>query len=116
MITKIQAETLNYRDDIYSLNSTDSKGFPHRARVNGKLKTWKRDAARWELPMKFGMYDSFTLTTWNAGDWTLDLEEATQAAAARKERAIAANAARIAVQAADPTHCPQGCERAHLHE
>lgn len=84
MITKIQAETLNYRDDIYSLNSTDSKGRPHRARVNGKLKTWKRDTERWELPVKFGMYDAFTLSPYNAADFTIDREEADAAAAARK--------------------------------
>lgn len=43
MITKSQAESISYRDEIYSLKSSDSRGFPHRIRVNGKLKTWKRD-------------------------------------------------------------------------
>lgn len=84
MITKSQAETLNYRDDIYSLKSSDSRGFAHRCRVNGKMKTWKRDTERWELPMKFGLYDAFTLSPWNAADFTIDQEEAQAAAAARK--------------------------------
>lgn len=84
MITKSQAESISYRDEIYSLKSSDSRGFPHRVRVNGKLKTWKRDTERWELPVKFGLRDAFTLSPYNAADFTLDREEAEAAAAERK--------------------------------
>lgn len=86
MITKSQAESISYRDEIYSLKSSDSRGFPHRIRVNGKLKTWKRDVERWELPVKFGLRDAFTLSPYNAADFTLDREEAEAAAAERKTR------------------------------
>lgn len=86
MITKSQAESISYRDEIYSLKSSDSRGFPHRIRVNGKLKTWKRDVERWELPVKFGLRDAFTLSPYNAADFTLDHEEAEAAAAERKTR------------------------------
>jgi len=96
MITKEIAATLSYRSELYSLTSSDSKGYPHRSRVNGALKTWKRDAARWELPMKFGLRDSFTLQPWNADQWTTDLDEANERASKRKETDRVRNAARIA--------------------
>ena len=31
------------------------------ARLNGKVRTWKRDLNRIEIPMKYGMYEYFTL-------------------------------------------------------
>jgi hypothetical protein len=33
-----------------------------QAKVNGRLRTWKRDANRIELPLKYGMYEYFVYT------------------------------------------------------
>jgi len=35
----------------------------YRVRPSGKLRMWKRDAHRVELPVKYGMYESITLTS-----------------------------------------------------
>lgn len=40
--------------------STD--GSARRCRVNGKVKRWKRDQSRIEIPMKYGLYDYGTFT------------------------------------------------------
>jgi hypothetical protein len=40
----------------------DSHGKAANIRQNGKIKTWKRDATRVELPVKFGMYEAFRIT------------------------------------------------------
>lgn len=36
-------------------------GVLRRAKVNGQPKTWKRDAGRVRVPMKYGMYDYFAM-------------------------------------------------------
>lgn len=33
-----------------------------RAKVNGQVRTWKRDLERMELPLKYGMYECATLS------------------------------------------------------
>jgi hypothetical protein len=45
-----------------------------RLRVSGKLLTWKRSPERWELPLKYGLYDSYRLTDRNAQDFHLEEE------------------------------------------
>lgn len=35
----------------------------YRVRASGRLRTWKRDPRRVELPVKYGLYESITLTT-----------------------------------------------------
>lgn len=65
-ITKEQALALQYRDTI-TFTGTDliqPKGI--KWRVNGKCKTWKRDSARFSLPIKHGLYDYGYLTNENA--------------------------------------------------
>jgi hypothetical protein len=57
-ITLEQAKQLTYGDIIYSnrfLNA--SKEHPIRWRVNGQVKTWKRDPDRIQIPVKHGLYD-----------------------------------------------------------
>lgn len=39
----------------------DRNGDVATAKVNGKIRTWKRDRDRIEIPFKFGMYECFTL-------------------------------------------------------
>ncbi len=38
------------------------QGTARQAKVNGKVRTWKRDANRVELPIKYGMYEYATIT------------------------------------------------------
>ena len=39
------------------------------ARRNGATKTWKRDPARFKVPVKHGLYTYGTITDQNAADW-----------------------------------------------
>lgn len=56
-------------DDVLSpdfgrqqLYTQDQQGFMARVRRNGKVRTWKRDPSRVEIPLKFGMYEAFRIT------------------------------------------------------
>lgn len=37
----------------------------YRVRASGRLRTWKRDPERVELPVKYGLYESLTLTSYD---------------------------------------------------
>jgi hypothetical protein len=39
----------------------DQHGLVANIRRNGKIKTWKRDTGRVEIPVKFGMYEAFRI-------------------------------------------------------
>lgn len=57
-ITIEQAKQLTYGDYIYSNRFTNaSNEHPIRWRVNGKVKRWKRDPDRLQIPVKHGLYD-----------------------------------------------------------
>jgi hypothetical protein len=38
-------------------------GTARQAKVNGKIRTWKRDATRVEVPLKYGLYEYGTFDT-----------------------------------------------------
>lgn len=40
-------------------------GKARQATVNGRVRTWKRDASRIEIPLKYGMYEYFTFTAYD---------------------------------------------------
>lgn len=40
-------------------------GHWYRVRASGRLRTWKRDPERVELPVKYGLYESLTLTSYD---------------------------------------------------
>lgn len=40
-----------------------------RARRNGRTQTWKRDAARWRVPIKLGLYQYGDITNDRAHEW-----------------------------------------------
>lgn len=42
-------------------------GTSRTAKVNGQVRTWKRDANRVEVPIKYGMYEYGTFTAWDIG-------------------------------------------------
>lgn len=57
-ITLEQAKALQYGDMLYcnTIKMADGKT-PARWRVNGKVKTWKTDPYRIEIPLKHGLYN-----------------------------------------------------------
>lgn len=42
-----------------------NKGDILRVKINGKVKTWKRDVNRFEVPCKYGLYEHVTIDTLN---------------------------------------------------
>jgi len=40
-------------------------------RRSGETQTWKRDAARFRVPVKYGLYESFEITEQTASDFHL---------------------------------------------
>ena len=61
-LTPDEALKLTYRETVY-FRAID--GTAKRCRVSGKVRTWKRNAARIELPVKFGLYQSATMVARN---------------------------------------------------
>lgn len=57
-ITLEEAKQLQYRETLI-----DTHG--KRWRVNGAVKTWKRDPKRIRVPLKHGLYAYDALETWN---------------------------------------------------
>jgi hypothetical protein len=64
-----KAETVNYRmmttDEARALATShvafvDRDGNIRRAKVNGRVRTWKRSPDRVEVPCKYGLYEHFT--------------------------------------------------------
>jgi hypothetical protein len=56
MLTLEQAKTLRPGQTLYSTMNKNADGSPQRWRVNGAVKTWKTDARRIRVPLKFGLY------------------------------------------------------------
>lgn len=79
MITKQQALQLSYRTEIYHGVLRNADHSPLRARVNGKCKTWARQPARFQLPIKHGLRDCGYLSETNCDEWYLDELEALRA-------------------------------------
>ena len=77
MLTPVDAFGNPRVSEFHHVTLKNADGTPVRARSNGRLKTWKRDASRWSLPVKHGMRDAFRIGTnpgeenpadWNPGD------------------------------------------------
>lgn len=73
MITKELAAVTR---EFYHVRVRNADGSPARCRANGKLKTWKREPERWQLPVKHGLKACFYLSPCNAADWCIDEQEA----------------------------------------
>ncbi len=56
-----EAKTLAHGQVIHHLHLKNADGTPQRFRVNGKVRTWKRDPMRIEIPVKRGMYEFGTI-------------------------------------------------------
>lgn len=74
MITKEQAITLRYRQELWHLLLRNSDGTPLRVRVNGVCKTWKTRPAEFQLPVKHGLRDYLYVTHKNAHEFVLPEE------------------------------------------
>lgn len=66
MITKDIAINLKVGDILYYDLRLGTDKRPWRAKVNGKIQTWKTRPDVFRLPMKRGLYDTFQL--WNDSD------------------------------------------------
>lgn len=63
--TALTARTFWHRTATYK------DGVRHvEARRNGATKTWKRQPERFQIPVKYGMYDYFYITDTDAADWS----------------------------------------------
>lgn len=60
-LTKEVALTLRNKQVLFHKTERDSRGRPARARVAGKVQTWKTRPDDFEIPMKYGMRDSFNI-------------------------------------------------------
>lgn len=56
-MTLNQAKALKPGDMLHHTEHRNADGTPARWKVNGKVKTWKRDTARVQIPVKHGLYD-----------------------------------------------------------
>lgn len=82
MITKEQAIKLTHRDELHYGECIDIvgpkgglKSKRETWRVNGRAQTWKRDPARFSVPLKYGFNGPYTyLTQDNAEDFHLASE------------------------------------------
>ena len=56
MLTLEQAKGLAIGQTLYHVTNRNADGSPQRWRVNGAVKTWKRDQGRVRVPLKHGLY------------------------------------------------------------
>jgi len=71
MLTKEIVLALKYGNILYHVSAKNADGTPLRARVNGKCKDWKRDPAKFQLPMKHGLKDCFYIKYGDMNDWAI---------------------------------------------
>lgn len=51
------AEMISWCDSHQHITVRDRNGYARQVKVNGKVRTWKRDANRVEVPFKYGLYE-----------------------------------------------------------
>lgn len=66
------AKSLTHGQTVYHTTATNSDGTSQRFRVTGKVKTWKRDNFRVQVPVKRGLREYGYLTEHNIADFTLE--------------------------------------------
>ena len=55
-MTLEEAKALKHGQIVYHKINKNSDGTPQRWKVNGRVKTWKRDKSRVSVPIKHGLY------------------------------------------------------------
>lgn len=63
------------REILYYKGHTNKKGEPARFRLNGKVKTWKRDPGRILIPVKRGLYEYAQLTQHDLENFWVEKED-----------------------------------------
>jgi hypothetical protein len=71
MVTLKEAKELRVGTTLHNTKLYNADGTPMRARVTGKVKTWKKDPNKIKVPLKHGMYDYGYLTEDNTNEWSL---------------------------------------------
>jgi len=79
MLKLEEAKKLSYGEVLYCKYSRNADGSPERWRVNGKVKLWKRNPNRIQIPLKHGLYDYGYLTERDLNAFSLSEEEAVEA-------------------------------------
>lgn len=74
-LTIQEAKTLQVGDTIYSLRGHNKEGVPHKVKVTGNVKTWKKHPDRVEVPVLSGGY-KVSLTAEVLHVWTLNEQHA----------------------------------------
>ena len=69
-ITLEEAKNLSYGH----ANILDRHGKVRNIKINGKVRTWKRDPNRIEIPCKYGLYECFTLTSRDYTDIVVEVD------------------------------------------
>lgn len=64
-----KAKSLQHGDILNPVGYFNADGTPMRFRVIGKVKTWKKDPSRVEIPLKRGMYEFVHITESDLPDW-----------------------------------------------
>jgi hypothetical protein len=64
-----EVKALEYRNTVYFIGKN---GGMHTCRVNGKVKLWKTRHNDLDIPMKYGLYESFTVE-WRNGEPSMNL-------------------------------------------
>lgn len=76
MLTLEEAKKLKHGQTIYHVVNRNADGSPQRWRINGKVKTWKRNPNRIQVPIKWGLKTCDYLTEENLMYFYLNEEEA----------------------------------------
>jgi hypothetical protein len=66
-----EAKKLKYGQIIYSKNFRNADGSPQRFKVNGNIKTWKKDKNRIRVPLKRGLYEFGYLDEYNISQFKI---------------------------------------------
>ena len=76
MLTLDQVKGLKVGEYVYSVTTFNKKGIPARAKITGKVQTWKRDPSRVRAPWKIGLYEYGAITENDLMFWCGTEEEA----------------------------------------
>jgi len=76
-MTLSDAKKLGYGMILLHKKLINADGTPMRFKVNGAVKTWKRDKKRIRIPVKYGLYDCGEITngTFEGGSYTINIHD-----------------------------------------
>jgi len=69
-----EAKQLKYGDIIYHKTAINADGSKQRFKVNGKVKTWKKNPSRIHIPLKRGLYEYGYLDEYDLEEFSLTKE------------------------------------------